>query len=217
MAQNISWLGHSWTAVPAVTLPKTGGGTAKFADASPTTAAAADVASGKVFLGSDGELKTGTASGGGGGGLTLLTTMSLGTISTTSTQAASTGKTIVVSGINAYDALLVVSAVETRTANRHVGTANIIYLTASTASTDISVKDGATVGGGRFNTRLSNTSVMYAYANGSTGQGIYPYSCTINNGTASILMYRRYNATNTGTINGTYTAKVYGIKLSDMD
>ena len=66
MAQNISWLGHSWTAVPAITLPKTGGGTAKFADASPTTAAVSDVASGKVFLGSDGELKTGTASGGGG-------------------------------------------------------------------------------------------------------------------------------------------------------
>lgn len=32
MAQNITLLGANYTAVPAVTLPKTGGGTAKFID-----------------------------------------------------------------------------------------------------------------------------------------------------------------------------------------
>lgn len=32
MAQNITLLGASYSAVPAVTLPKTGGGTAKFID-----------------------------------------------------------------------------------------------------------------------------------------------------------------------------------------
>lgn len=32
MAQNITLLGASYLAVPAVTLPKTGGGTAKFID-----------------------------------------------------------------------------------------------------------------------------------------------------------------------------------------
>lgn len=32
MAQNITLLGASYTDVPAVTLPKTGGGTAKFVD-----------------------------------------------------------------------------------------------------------------------------------------------------------------------------------------
>lgn len=32
MAQNITLLGASYTAVPAVQLPKTGGGTAKFID-----------------------------------------------------------------------------------------------------------------------------------------------------------------------------------------
>lgn len=64
MAQNITLLGASYTAVPAVTLPKTGGGTARFDDASITTATASDVASGKVFLASDGTITTGTASGG---------------------------------------------------------------------------------------------------------------------------------------------------------
>lgn len=66
MAQNITLLGASYTGVPAVTLPKTGGGTARFDDASVTTATAADVASGKIFLASNGTITTGTASGGGG-------------------------------------------------------------------------------------------------------------------------------------------------------
>ena len=67
MAQNISLLGSDFSAVPAVLLPKTGGGTARFDDATVTTATASDVASGKVFLASDGTITTGTASGGGGG------------------------------------------------------------------------------------------------------------------------------------------------------
>lgn len=65
MAQNITLLGASYSAVPAVTLPKTGGGTARFDDATVTTATASDVAFGKVFLASDGTITTGTASGGG--------------------------------------------------------------------------------------------------------------------------------------------------------
>ena len=64
MAQNITLMGADFSAVPAVLLPKTGGGTARFDDASVTTAAAADVAKGKVFLASDGTITTGTASGG---------------------------------------------------------------------------------------------------------------------------------------------------------
>lgn len=66
MAQNITLLGASYSAVPAVTLPKTGGGTASFTDVTDTTAAAADVASGKYFYTSAGVRTAGTASGGGG-------------------------------------------------------------------------------------------------------------------------------------------------------
>lgn len=68
MAQNITLLGASYSDVPAVTLPKTGGGTARFTDATPTTAVESDVASGKTFIKADGSLGTGTSSGGGGGG-----------------------------------------------------------------------------------------------------------------------------------------------------
>ena len=65
MAKNISLMGASYSDVPAVVLPQTGGGTARFDDASITTATAADVAQGKVFIAADGTITTGTASGGG--------------------------------------------------------------------------------------------------------------------------------------------------------
>lgn len=78
MAQNITLLGASYSDVPAVDLPKTGGGTARFADASVTTAVAEDVASGKVFLLADGSVGTGSASGGGGSSpMELLYTVTL--------------------------------------------------------------------------------------------------------------------------------------------
>ena len=66
MAQNITLLGANYSAVPGVQLPKTGGGTALFTDVTPTTAAAADVAQGKIFFDATGAQQTGTSSGGGG-------------------------------------------------------------------------------------------------------------------------------------------------------
>lgn len=66
MAQNITLQGATYSAVPAVDLPKQGGGTARFTDVTPTTASASDVAQGKVFFDASGTQTTGTASGGGG-------------------------------------------------------------------------------------------------------------------------------------------------------
>lgn len=65
MSQNITLLGASYSAVPAVTLPKTGGGTASFTDVTDTTATASDVASGKYFYTANGTRTQGTSSGGG--------------------------------------------------------------------------------------------------------------------------------------------------------
>lgn len=62
MSQTISMWGATYYQVPYVYLPKNGGGTAKFTDASITTASAADVASGKVFVQSDGSEGTGSLS-----------------------------------------------------------------------------------------------------------------------------------------------------------
>lgn len=68
MAQNVTIAGASFSDVPSIVVPKTGGGTASFVDVSPTTAVAEDVASGKVFFLADGTQGVGTSSGGGGGG-----------------------------------------------------------------------------------------------------------------------------------------------------
>ena len=65
MAQNITLQGATYNAVPGVNLPKSGGGTAYFTDVTDTTAAAADVASGKYFYTASGVRTQGTNSGGG--------------------------------------------------------------------------------------------------------------------------------------------------------
>ncbi len=46
MAQNITLLGASYTGVPAVVLPKTGGGTAQFDDTTDATAGSGQILSG---------------------------------------------------------------------------------------------------------------------------------------------------------------------------
>lgn len=61
MAQNITIMGASYPDVPAVTLPKTGGGTARFDDCSVVTANASDVFSGKIIVDSSGNITPGTA------------------------------------------------------------------------------------------------------------------------------------------------------------
>lgn len=60
MSQSITLWGASYTQVPGIDLPKTGGGTARFTDTTPTTATPSDVVSGKVFVKSNGEQDTGT-------------------------------------------------------------------------------------------------------------------------------------------------------------
>lgn len=60
MAQNITLLGASYSDVPGVKLPKTGGGMALFTDVTGTTAEEGDVASGKVFFKADSSVGTGT-------------------------------------------------------------------------------------------------------------------------------------------------------------
>lgn len=101
MAQNITLMGASYSAVPTVLLPKTGGGTARFDDASVTTATAADVASGKTFLASDGTITTGTNSGGGGQSMNVQVDNTNHRIS--GTTYVDTGATLTVSVAGKYD------------------------------------------------------------------------------------------------------------------
>lgn len=100
MAQNVTIMGASYSNVPAVTLPKTGGGTARFDDASVTTATASDVAQGKIFLASNGTITTGTASGGGGDSKN--TQVVQGTTRTTSSTLTAIGAEMTVSKTGTY-------------------------------------------------------------------------------------------------------------------
>lgn len=63
MADITIW-GGSYTDAKGVDLPKTGGGTARFMDTSPTTATASDVAEGRYFFTANGTLTLGTNPGG---------------------------------------------------------------------------------------------------------------------------------------------------------
>ena len=101
MAQNITLMGASYSAVPAVTLPKTGGGTASFTDVTDTTAAAADVASGKYFYTASGVRTQGTNSG--GGGESKNTQVVQGTTRTTSSTLTAIGAEMTVTKTGTYD------------------------------------------------------------------------------------------------------------------
>ena len=104
MAQNITLMNASYTDVPAVTLPKTGGGTATFTDVSPTTCTDSDVASGKIYFKADGSQSTGTASSGGitptgninitSAGTTDVTNYATATVASGSATASATKGTV---------------------------------------------------------------------------------------------------------------------------
>ena len=216
MSQNITLWGASYSAVPSVTLPKTGGGTASFTDTTIATnaAAASDIASGKLAY-VNGALITGTASGGGGGGLTLLATKNLGTISTNSTTATDTGQTVAVTGFDAYDTLIAVCHTQTPTNGRHVATVRYIEFA---ATSNIDTKTSVSLASYTQNFRLVSTGVMRTYC-GTTQYGLYVNSATIstdNPRTCTLAIYQRYNSTSSGTINGTYIMDVYGLKLHDL-
>lgn len=212
MSQNISLLGATYSAVPAVVLPKQGGGSATFTDVTDTTAAAADVASGKYFYTAAGVKTQGTASGGGGGIGTLLKTEVLGNISISSTNNTDTGKDLSVSGIDSYDMLLVEISAASVVNGRHISTFRPIFLYNN--GTQMTGKNYAVLSA-TWNYRTNNTGTKYSRANTST-YGIFPYNCTVSNGTATMDIYGRYSSSYSGTINGSYTAKVYGVKLAEL-
>ena len=214
MAQTVNLWGATYSNVPALLVPS-GNSTARFTDASVTTAVESDVASGKIFIKSDGSQATGTASGGGGGIGTLISTTSLGTLSTSSTSATNTNKTLSLAnstGWDDYDLLLIDVSVDTNTNNRHTSTVSMVLLT---GTSNVGTKNTYTVGSNKWNSKLSSSGTG-STRQSTTAYGIYANSASVSNNTLSIPLYYRYNSNNTGTINGSYSARVYGVKLYDL-
>ena len=144
--------------------------------------------------------------------LKLLATASLGTISTSSTSAADTGQTVSVTGLGDYDLLIADTSVGTPANGRHVSTMNLIFLAATST---IGEKTGGTLANATLNIKLSSAGV-YSERAGTTKYGVYVNSVSFANSALTLAMYQRYNSTSTGTINGTYTTRVYGVKLYDL-
>lgn len=201
MSQNITLMGASYSDVPAVTLPKTGGGTASFFDVTDTTAAAADVASGKYFYTAAGVLTQGTASGGGGSSWTKIAT-SENSVSTTSTSAASAFTISLGSQYYTKDKIIWVHIRD------NAGKREGYFYGSDAFFINYYKADGLT-------TTLSVPAlVIYRYTTSSAlaataGQyGVYGYSI---NSSGTLTVRRRYNSNYSLTINGTFTTEVYAL------
>lgn len=207
MAQNITLLGASYSNVPAVQLPKTGGGTASFTDVTDTTAAAADVASGKYFYTAAGVRTAGTSSGGGGGSSYTLVESKEVAINQTSTTEASkldipfTRKT----------SSIVYVKIRDKAGKRNgyfYGSDNFIIdliKANNKAGAQAYIPKalyGITSAGIFYGDGLSNTFVA------SGGYGVYVKLLNNANG---IRIYAKYNSS-FGTINGTFTVDVYELQ-----
>ena len=205
---NISLLGATYNAVSGVQLPTSGGGTATF----PFVEGSQTITTNNTYDVTNLAQVVVNVSGGGGSGLTLLKTTSLGSISYSSTSAADTGKKMTVTGYNDYDVLIVDVSVDTNTNSRHTSTVSMVYLT---GTSNVGTKNTYAVGSNKWNSKLGSTGTG-STRQSTTAYGIYVYSATVSSSTMTLAFYNRYNSNNTGTINGTYTARVYGLKLYDL-
>lgn len=209
MSQNITWLGNSFTNVPFVELPKTGGGTARFDDASVTTAAAADVASGKIFLAADGTITTGTSSGGGGSNWTLLASQEY-TVSTTSTSNTSVGNITLPypDYVDAETVLWVHIRDKAGMRSGYFYGSDAIFLhyqLASGSTNSLSIRP----------IMIFRASSDTAYSAAASAYGVYAYRLYYTSSAHYVQIYRRYNSSSTGTIDGTYKCDVYKLTMPD--
>lgn len=212
MAQNITLLGASYSDVPAVTLPKTGGGTASFTDVTDTTAAAADVASGKYFYTSAGVRTQGTSSGGGSSKITKVCSEEV-TTSTTNTSAATlqtwnSGHTEIWTSdyvvlVHIWDKAGARKGYWFQSYNFFLNTNPIVSPQTTSMTTVV-----------RFTDRVSSSgSHQLSTASGTTAYGVYADTLYSD---GRIRLRTRYNATSSLTINGTYVVDVYLVDLGTL-
>lgn len=211
---------HSVSVTPSVT------NTTGYITGSTKTGTAVTVSASELVSGSETKTANGTYDvtnlaslvvnvSGGGGGLTLIQTTSLGSLSTSSTSATDTGKTVSLASStnwNNYDLLLVDISVDTTTNGRHTSTVSFVILT---GTSNVTTKNTYTVGGNKWNSKLGSTGTA-STRQSTSAYGVYINAASVSNNTLTLTVYYRYNNNSTGTLNGTYTARVYGIKLIDM-
>ena len=110
MAQNITINGESFSDVPAVEIPITGGGTASFVDTTDATASASEILYGYTAYGASGEKLEGTAVAGSGSAVSVVDTLDTGggtirTITAVSLAGDTVAPNVLLSGYTAHNAL----------------------------------------------------------------------------------------------------------------
>lgn len=204
MAQNITLLGASYSDVPAVTLPKTGGGTATFTDVTDTTAAAADVASGKYFYTAAGVRTQGTNSGGGGSSNWTLIASGTLTVNTTSTSAASAGT--ISCGSSAWTATDIIWV----RIRGQSGKRNGYFYGSDAIFANYRAKNSSTTADSAPAVQYYRVGTDGLYVATTGSYGVYAYSLA-SDGTLTVR--RRYNTSSTLTINDNFDVEVYKLTL----
>lgn len=208
MAQNITLFKTQYSGVTNVDLPKTAGGTARFSDASVTTAVESDVASGKTFIKADGSVGTGTNSGGGGGSVDFVVfekELSFSSL-TTSAQTLVTQAELVAAGVIESSSVLLTNAwdsweVELLIAGNTHTTKQILWSWASSRPIYYSGTTGYTKQGRYHNTSTTTASTIQSTAavTASTNGYLYVSSAGI-----------QFRATTTYGLYGSYVIRVVG-------
>ena len=169
MAQNVTIMGASYSNVPAVTLPKTGGGTARFDDATVTTATASDVAQGKVFLASNGTITTGTASGGS----SKNTQVVQGTTRTTKSAMTAIGAEMTVSKTGTYSVYWDAFRSNTSTSYTY---ATQLYINGTAYGSENSTWSNHVQNNHLTNVSLTANQKIRVYGRNSRGSSYYIYA-----------------------------------------
>lgn len=147
--------------------------------------------------------------GGGGGPFDLLAEEDLGTISTTSTSELDTGKVITLNNINDYDMLICEVHRKEYESFRFISIVTPINLY---NSDNISTKTSRAFGKSIIMQSKAGSTVNSS-GTVDTRYGVYPGTCNLSDGTATIKIYCRYNASYSGNVNGDFVCRVFGAKF----
>lgn len=214
MAQNVTIAGRQYSAVPAIDVPKTGGGTATFTDVTDTTRIAGDVRQGKYFFTASGVLTLGTATGGGEESSYELLRSAEFEAHTTSTTARTIGT--ITTAHRADSIIFVKIRDKAGKRNSHFfGSDNLfVDLPKANGGADtllsycMRVLYGVTSTGAYYGPNVSGTFANTNSANGVTAKQFAK--------SGAITITAKYNS-NYGIIDGTYIVEIYALKWPGND
>ncbi len=147
--------------------------------------------------------------------LVLLKEVSLGHLTTSSTSATDTGIDVTLASSTHwadYDLFVVDVSTDTDITEGLLSTASFILATGSTV---ITTKSTINLGYHSWTCIKKVNGQIYSRDNTSY-VGIYPRYATASGSDLKFDVYYAYNSSTTGTIDSTYTLRVYGIKLVDL-